>query len=364
MWKTLWIASFLVFGFTTQVFCAVNASVETVEGVKVSIVRVDLDDAVKLRVAKGNGELVGAQPIQAMVAAHAPLAAINANYFDAYKTLEPMATIIQGGNLLQMVGHTASLMVFEDRKVALRDVTLKYFGSLDGKKKNEWNLAADRMDFNIFSVWYVNTPPTDPSGVYVYTAARNRAIFLQGGTVIEVIGGVVGRRYNPSGNIQIPSGGYVLYYGPSSATEQYITDRFRPGRTVTLTRIDQNDSATFLYKGQQISYDAVQEMIAAGPMVVEGGKNVAAERIKAYREAKIHTATAQRSAIGVTAEGKLILVTCVSDMIRLGNIMRTLGCTEAMNLDGGASSALYANGTYLKTPGRSLNTILMVQSSK
>lgn len=41
--------------------------------------------------------------------------------------------------------------------------------------------------------------------------------------------------------------------------------------------------------------------------------------------------------------------------------MIALGCKDAMNLDGGASSALYVNGKFVKAAGRNLNTIFMVQ---
>jgi len=40
--------------------------------------------------------------------------------------------------------------------------------------------------------------------------------------------------------------------------------------------------------------------------------------------------------------------------------MINLGAVEAMNLDGGASSALYANGSIITQPGRKLSTVLAV----
>ena len=44
--------------------------------------------------------------------------------------------------------------------------------------------------------------------------------------------------------------------------------------------------------------------------------------------------------------------------------MNRAWCNKAMNLDGGASSALYAKGKMITKPGRKLNTVLMVFNEK
>ena len=44
------------------------------------------------------------------------------------------------------------------------------------------------------------------------------------------------------------------------------------------------------------------------------------------------------------------------------NVMINLGCVDPINLDGGDSSALYANGQTLKSAGRALNTVLTINS--
>jgi exopolysaccharide biosynthesis protein len=40
--------------------------------------------------------------------------------------------------------------------------------------------------------------------------------------------------------------------------------------------------------------------------------------------------------------------------------MKDLGAYNAMNLDGGASTSLYANGKFLATPTRKISNALMV----
>lgn len=66
------------------------------------------------------------------------------------------------------------------------------------------------------------------------------------------------------------------------------------------------------------------------------------------------TVNRPRSAIGITNDKKMILFVCEGDGMTTGvagmttenvaNIMKTLGCTDAINLDGGGSSCMLVNG--------------------
>lgn len=67
-----------------------------------------------------------------------------------------------------------------------------------------------------------------------------------------------------------------------------------------------------------------------------------------------------RGGIGF-GSGKLFLVVARnSSFLDLANIFKTLGATEALNLDGGGSSALY-DGGYKAGPGRSLPNAIIVK---
>ena len=41
-------------------------------------------------------------------------------------------------------------------------------------------------------------------------------------------------------------------------------------------------------------------------------------------------------------------------------LMLSLGCVDAFNVDGGASCGMYYNGSYLATPGREIPVTLQV----
>lgn len=103
--------------------------------------------------------------------------------------------------------------------------------------------------------------------------------------------------------------------------------------------------------------------LQAGPRLLVNGKvalNVAGE---GFRDPKILTGGGSRSALGITRDHKLILLTSGGATIpQLAEIMKQAGAYQAMNLDGGASSGLYYNGKYLTTPGRLISNALVVQT--
>ncbi|WP_342424274.1 phosphodiester glycosidase family protein [Paenibacillus sp. FSL E2-0178] len=108
---------------------------------------------------------------------------------------------------------------------------------------------------------------------------------------------------------------------------------------------------------------SIQGALQAGPRLLVNGKvslNVLAE---GFKDPKILTGGGSRSALGLTRDHKLILLTSGGATIpQLAEIMKQAGAYQAMNLDGGASSGLYYNGKYLTTPGRLISNALVVQT--
>ena len=101
----------------------------------------------------------------------------------------------------------------------------------------------------------------------------------------------------------------------------------------------------------------VREAIAAGPALISEGRiriTVAEEVFFGSRIPDVHP----RSAVGVTREGDLILLVVDgrqsasrgADLNDLAQILLELGSVEAMNLDGGGSSAMVVDGVRLNRP--------------
>jgi len=93
------------------------------------------------------------------------------------------------------------------------------------------------------------------------------------------------------------------------------------------------------------------------PSLVSGGNVIVND---GNVEANLKT-KATRSGIGF-GSGKLFLIVARSSSVRdLANIFKSLGATDALNLDGGGSAALYEAGRYRAGPGRSLPTAIIVR---
>lgn len=133
----------------------------------------------------------------------------------------------------------------------------------------------------------------------------------------------------------------------------------------TIFTIDNNNLAELipgLDFNNRFATGSIKSGLQAGPRLLVNGKvalNVAAE---GFKDAKILTGGGARSALGLTRDHKLILLTSGGATIpQLAEIMKQAGAYQAMNLDGGASSGLYYNGKYLTAPGRLISNAIVVK---
>ncbi len=530
--SVLYILIFVLIISFTNAAIAVQADVSTgsktlnIGGVNktVNVVTIDLNSShMELEVVTANDKVSGAENFQSMINRKTPIAAINANFFDAYSSLEPFGSIMKNKKLTYLEGNNTSLMITGKNKVSIDYFKTTIKGYLNGQKTNNWNNTTQKMDFNLFDIWYVNNLPSDSTGVYLYTPDRGQAITLNGGTAIEVIANKITKMTKSAVLTQIPSNGYIIYYGTDAVNDQYISDRFKIGQLVELSynaqaigtkaeatpttaapilsakntklygsidkktknnwnnttqKMDFNifeiwyintnpidSTGVYLYtpekgniltvpegkaitvqnkvitnvelnaktinipkggfviyygkdvandqyisdrfstgktvdfyhesslvldtdniiknavagnqaavavtggtnvtnitvEGNGIDLNKVEDMISAGPLLVNSGTVITDYITQGFKEAKIISGASQRSAIGITKDNKLILVTGSNlTMLQLAQIMKNLNCDRAMNLDGGASSGLYAKGKMITTPGRKLNTVLMI----
>lgn len=100
-----------------------------------------------------------------------------------------------------------------------------------------------------------------------------------------------------------------------------------------------------------------RDAIAAGPMLVQEGR----QRITSEEEVFFGSTIPgvhPRTAACVAEEGELILLVVDGrqrksrgvDLVELATLLEDLGCVEAINLDGGGSSALIVDGRLLNSP--------------
>jgi len=129
-----------------------------------------------------------------------------------------------------------------------------------------------------------------------------------------------------------------------------------------LTISDKNKTSFILTRhNHQQNWEDYQTVMGAGPRLLTNGRVSLSPRAEGYRDRHV-LGRATRSALGVTAGRQLLLVTVrqAVSLRRLAMMMSQLGARDAVNLDGGTSSALYHNGQIITHPGRGLTNCLMV----
>lgn len=118
-------------------------------------------------------------------------------------------------------------------------------------------------------------------------------------------------------------------------------------------------------RSSRFDADSFQHVTSAGPTLVKDGKIVVNPAAEGMNDPKLTKASGQRSFIGYTANHQLVMGTVPNvTLAQLAGICQSMGLVAAMNLDGGASSGLYAHGKLLTAPGRELSNALVVVPRK
>lgn len=109
------------------------------------------------------------------------------------------------------------------------------------------------------------------------------------------------------------------------------------------------------------SWPGYESVLRGGIRLVEDGKAALSPRSQGFRDPALFR-PATRTAVGLDKRNRLLMVAvnkCIylSDM---AGIMKALGCTAAMSLDGGASTGLAYRGDVILMPGRTLSNVLAV----
>jgi len=151
---------------------------------------------------------------------------------------------------------------------------------------------------------------------------------------------------------KIPENGYVIV-GPEKQLDTIINAK----------RVKLDIKINPEWKG-------VEHIISGGPYLLKNG-----DVYVDITEQKLNSIGGRnpRTAIGYTNDGTLIMVTADGregssiglTLTELANLMKSLGCINAMNLDGGGSTVMYINGKVVNKPavqgGIPLSHTLMVR---
>lgn len=138
-------------------------------------------------------------------------------------------------------------------------------------------------------------------------------------------------------SLSIPENGYVIV-GPKSKLGKLF------GAAKVKVEINTNPK-----------WENVEHIISGGPYLVRNGEifvDMTAQKLQSIGGRN------PRTAIGYTKDNDLILITADGregssiglTLMELANLMKSLGCTNAINLDGGGSTVMYVKGQIVNKP--------------
>lgn len=113
--------------------------------------------------------------------------------------------------------------------------------------------------------------------------------------------------------------------------------------------------------GRHVDWSGTRFAISAGPTLLVDGQEAIAPASEGFRDPGLY-GYRMRAAMGVTAGNKLLLLTTCRpvSLHELASIFQELGAVDAVNLDGGSSTALAYEGQVMSRPYRSLTNLIAV----
>lgn len=333
---------------TADAKAAISTKVQKVKaaGRNFTIQTVSIPKGTPVTVGLAKKQVGQTATLPSIVKSYGAQAAINGAFFEAYNGApDPYGMLIANGKVIH-IGRYGTTIGFKEDGTAIMD-SLQV--SLTGKvidsagKSRSW-----------YATFINRTPSANASISMLYTPERGPKVGFKGGTAVVMEKGIVTKKV-ANNNVAIPKNGSVLVF---TGNQKSTADRFAVGSTVEMNYRYTNAS------GKEIPWEDVVTAVGAGPRLVKDGKVAVNPTSEGFKDTKILNASGARSGIAIMADGSVMLATVSGATIKeWAAVMQKLGAKQAMNLDGGASSGLYAGGKMLTSPGRLLSNTLVFGGS-
>lgn len=297
---------------------------------------------VSVRTAMVNNKLGATANFSDIVASSGAEVVINGNFFEAYNDSKfPIGHVMADGQFLYGVSGISAVGFTEDNEMRIGRPSLFFYVRSGGKTWACYELNS-RTQHPVTSVLY-----TPAFGETVTFTCDGVATTVEDGKITSSYGVTVGSA------AAIPQNGYLMFFGTEFASTHYYRSP-TVGSSATMTpELTKEDSNGF-------TMDGIVSMVSGAPRLVEGGV-ICTTLEPGFQEARFTTAVTPRTAIGKLANGNMVIVSTSSASVQqMRELMLQLGCVDAVNLDGGASTALAYQGRVVRQAGRQLTTTLQV----
>lgn len=274
------------------------------------------------------------------------LAAVNGGFFNAYykagdtiddpaKAARCYANVVRDGMAVNGCGGDQSAVYLgftKDGKPLIDEVDITLYVSYSGKTVPTWGVNSYYPESNATLLF------TPEAGYDLPLYAGAKAAKIVNGKVTEIMSS--GTMVCAPDTYYFVCGGDLLHHIPSVGTP-----------------------VSFVTEFSKDAWKNVTTAVSCGPWLLHNGQNVFAQNSKyGYLASQkvSEDSVAQRTFAAITASGGLLLGTCSASPRQVTQYLQSIGATDAMLLDGGASSMLYANGTTLTAAGRKLNNVIAI----
>jgi exopolysaccharide biosynthesis protein len=290
------------------------------------MLRVDPKKAATIDVTLAKDRLAGHERTRSMARRHGAVAAINGDF--GTPSGRPSHTFAEDGDLKQLSFAAAwnfAITQGEDRTFFARPFETITAEETDIWRVERWNFG--QPTFNDVAAFTpagqgLESPPGNSCSARL-TPVGDRRLGSPTGVETPYSVSAVGCSATP----MLPNGGIVLAARPGSMGAILLSS-LAVGKTVDIT--------------WSLGWENVVDTLGGTPLLLDQGQR------KAKKCAQSICARHPRTAIGVTSQGKILLVVIDGrrtrsagvTLVKLANVMRGLGAVSALNLDGGGSSTM------------------------
>jgi hypothetical protein len=305
------------------------------------IINVLVCDPAKVRLGLGraNDRGVGTETTSAIARRRGAVGAINGGYFRTagpYRG-EPAGILITAGKVLSEPARRRPGLAVSNKgprtRLAIVDVALRLEAVAANKARRRIDgVNRPRLDDELilFTPEFDRTTRTGPQGIEV---------ILERGRVLEIV--------EAAGSAVIPRRGAVLSaHGQAAAWVR--ANLVRGARIETVSDVGLDPRPSF----------APDFVLGGGPRIVRSGRPAMTPDAGTYPSG-FADARHPRTAVGVRADGRILLVTVdgrqpeISVGMSIGELaalLRELGAVEAINMDGGGSTTMVVGGKVVNSP--------------
>lgn len=337
----------LVLLLSTAAFAAaITTTTETIGGAAAQVVYVTPSANTEIRAIIANGQLGTTAEAEAVIAREGKkiVAAINGNFYNCwYDRNKPLSVmennypriygaIVTDGKMLNS-GASVALGIASDGSMKIARATIK--GTL--------TLGRTRI-----VAWCVNTSNSDPQACYILTDELALGVDIpESSEIVIVRDGTVEDVQSGCANFRTPSGAVAMVLNSGC----YVRG---------MARVGMHAEYGFCVTDGDSDMENMKNIIGGTGMIVEHGVSAVDNNPNVTADDQDPDTVSVRSFAAITADGRLMLATVTSSYRAIAQSLVQMGVQDAMTLDGGASSMLYANGRTLYPAGREMASILAV----